>query len=134
MQFGAGKDLACMSFSQPVVSEGKYSKRGDAFIFVTHRPGSNERDRVSVETGYTYKAGSTALLRVGDRVLKLSTRDSTAWLDSSIDAKRLIRAMRAGQEATVSGTSSRGTKTTDRYSLLGFSAAYSAISKACATK
>ena len=134
VQFGASKDLACMAFSQPKHSAGKYTKRGEAFFFVTHRPGTRERDRVSVETGYTYKKGSAVLVRIGKLELQLSTGDSTAWLDSGADAKSLIQAMRAGREMTVTGTSSRGNKTEDRYSLYGFGAAYRAISKSCAKK
>jgi hypothetical protein len=36
-----------------------------------------------------------------------------------------------GAAMVVVGTSERGTKTTDTYSLKGFTAAYGAISKAC---
>ncbi|MDX1424550.1 MAG: invasion associated locus B family protein, partial [Kiloniellales bacterium] len=43
----------------------------------------------------------------------------------------IVKAMRAGSSMVVKGTSSRGTVTTDTYSLLGFSKAYAAISKAC---
>jgi len=39
--------------------------------------------------------------------------------------------MRAGLTMVVKGTSSRGTLTTDTYSLRGFTAAYDAMQKAC---
>ena len=39
--------------------------------------------------------------------------------------------MKAGKQLIVRGTSSRGTATTDTYSLAGFSAALAAIDKAC---
>jgi len=39
--------------------------------------------------------------------------------------------MRRGGTLVVKGTSSRGTDTTDRYSLMGFTAAHNAISQAC---
>ena len=39
-----------------------------------------------------------------------------------------------GARLVVKGTSSRGTKTTDTYSLKGFSAAFKAIGKACKVK
>ena len=131
MGFGSGKDRACMAFSQPVKSEGSYSKRGDAFLFVTHRPAAGERGRVSLDTGYTYQAGSKAKLTLGDLVLELRTGASTAWLDSDAQTKRLLAAMRAGRHLVVEGISSRGTRTVDRYSLYGFSAAYKAMDKAC---
>ncbi len=39
--------------------------------------------------------------------------------------------MKAGSNLVVKASSSRGTDTTDTYSLSGFTAAYNAISKAC---
>ena len=131
MRFGSGEDRACMAFSQPVKSEGNYSKRGDAFLFVTHRPAAGERGRVSLDTGYTYRAGSKATLTVGDMALELRTDGSTAWLDDDARTRRLLSAMRAGRDLVVEGTSSRGTRTVDHYSLYGFSAAYAAMGKAC---
>ena len=129
MRFGGGDDLACMAFSQPVKSEGDYTRRGDAFVFVTRRPGDREAARVSVEAGYTYASGSSVRVAVGDLEESLRTEGSTAWLDG--DSARLINAMRAGRELVVSGTSSRGTETVDRYSLYGFTAAHAATAKAC---
>jgi Invasion associated locus B (IalB) protein len=39
--------------------------------------------------------------------------------------------LKAGKQMIVRGTSSRGTETTDTYSLSGFTAALAAIDKAC---
>ena len=50
-----------------------------------------------------------------------------------LDAK-LVRAMRRGKKLMIRGVSQRGTKTTDRFSLTGFTAAHKAISKACKAK
>ena len=50
--------------------------------------------------------------------------------DSSTD-KKLVDAMKRGQRMIVEGTSSRGTKTKDTYSLACFSNAYKAISAKC---
>lgn len=131
MRFGSGAARACMAFSQPLSSEGAYSQRGEAFVFVTHRPGAKERGRISVETGYPFKPGSEVTLSVGDVTVTLATRASTAWLEDEGAAGALIQAMRRGREFIVRGTSNRGTETRDRYSLYGFSAANDAIDKAC---
>lgn len=53
---------------------------------------------------------------------------------NSEEDRKLVKAMKAGSKMVVVGYSSRGTKTTDTYSLSGFTAAYNAISKACNTK
>ena len=44
---------------------------------------------------------------------------------------KLLAAMKRGNTMIVTGTSSRGTLTTDRYSLSGITAAIEAIGKAC---
>ena len=131
MQFGAGEEQACMAFSQPTSSEGNYTKRGDAFVFVTNRPAAGERGRVSLDTGYIYQPGSSVTVTVDTLALELRTDGSTAWLDDDKETSRLLAAMRSGRELVVEGISNRGTRTVDRYSLYGFTAAYRAIDKAC---
>jgi len=131
MRFGDGDDRACMAFSQPVKSEGDYSKRGQAFVFVTHRPAAGERSRVSLETGYPFEPGSKVRVEVDQLALAFRTEGSTAWLDDPEQTRRLVAAMRAGRELVVRGTSTRGTRTVDRYSLYGFTAAHEAIDRAC---
>ena len=46
----------------------------------------------------------------------------------------IIKAMRAGNTLVVKGTSSRGTLTTDTYSLKGFTAVHNALNKACGVR
>ena len=60
--------------------------------------------------------------------------DDSAWASTSEGDQKLIKAMKAGSTMVVVGYSSRDTKTTDTYSLSGFTAAYNAISKACSVK
>jgi hypothetical protein len=43
----------------------------------------------------------------------------------------MIAAMKRGSSMTIVGTSSRGTKTTDKYSLSGFTKTKSVIDKTC---
>ena len=43
----------------------------------------------------------------------------------------MVNAMAKGSKMVVKGTSSRGTPTTDTYSLMGFMAARRAITQAC---
>ena len=48
-----------------------------------------------------------------------------------LNPAKLVRAMKSGNRMVVYGTSSRGTKTTDTYSLSGFTAMKKRIDKAC---
>ena len=124
----------CYIGSAPTKSAGKYKKRGDIYILVTHRPAEKKTGVVSIATGYTYKQGSEAVLAVGGAAFRLFTDRDTAWADDAKTDRALVRAMQAGLNMVVRGTSGKGTKTTDTYSLKGFSAAYRAIGVACGVK
>ena len=62
------------------------------------------------------------------------TDGDTAWNRGPLDDTKMVKAMRAGIKMTVKGTSSRGTKTTDVFSLKGFSKAYAMMNKKCGIK
>jgi len=121
----------CMMWSQPEKAEGDYKQRGEIFVFVTHRPGDGEMNKLSFEAGYTFKESSDVRVTIDGQAFTLSTDGSTAWSHDSKDDARMVKAMRAGSTMIAEGTSGRGTKTRDTYSLGGFTAAHNAISKAC---
>ena len=121
---------SCMLWSQPEKSTGDYTRRGEVFMFVTHRPAESSFDKVSYETGYTYRKDSEVTVQIGNEQFKLFTDGTTAWTFSKTDDQALVKAMRAGSKMTVKGVSSRGTLTEDEFSLLGFSAAHRAIGEA----
>ena len=129
-----GANKVCFVATAPAKSEGKYTKRGDVFLLVTHRPAEKATGVVSIQTGYTYKARSDAAARIGTQTFRLFTDGENAWARDDATDRALIQAMRKGANMVVTGTSSRGTRTTDTYSLSGFSAAYRAASKACGVK
>jgi len=57
--------------------------------------------------------------------------DEAAWLASMNDESAFVEALKKGSKLVVTGTSTRGTKTTDTYSLAGITQAMGAIDKAC---
>jgi len=130
-QFTESGNKACYMASQPKKSEGEYKKRGDVYAIVTHRPSEKLRDEVSVLAGYAYKEGSTVKVTIGDQSFELFTQGDGAWTKDKKSDEALVKAMIKGRSMVVTGTSSRGTDTTDTYSLEGFTKAYEAIGKAC---
>ena len=134
MSFAEDDKTVCMMWSQPEKAEGNYKKRGEIFVFITHRPGDREMNKVSFETGYTFKESSIVRVTVDGRAFKLYTDGSTAWSYDAKDDSRMVKSMRAGRTMIMEGTSGRGTKTRDTYSLSGFSAAHNSINKACKPK
>ena len=130
-QFSEDGNPACYMSSEPTKATGNYKKRGDVFAIVTHRPAEKRIGEVSIIAGYSYKKDSAVAVAIGKQGFELFTQDDGAWaLDAATD-KKLVQAMRRGNRMVVKGTSSRGTLTTDTYSLKGFTKAYRAIGKAC---
>ena len=124
-------ETVCYMASTPKQAEGDYTSRGDIFAIVTHRPASNRVGEVSINAGYTYKKESSVRLKIGSKSWDLFTDGTSAWAPTAQEDKAIVKAMRAGSSMTVKGTSSRGTLTTDTYSLLGFSKTLGDIDKAC---
>lgn len=117
--------------ARPKKGEGEYKRRGDAFAMITHRPADGTKDVFSYITGYTYKPGSEVTLQIDNQTFKLFTQDETAWaLDSETDSK-IASALRNGSKMTVSGISSRNTKTKDHFGLSGSGKAYDKITQEC---
>ena len=132
--YGEKGGKVCYMAGTPVKETGKYKRRGDVFVLVTNRTAGKSRRVVSFAAGYTYKKNSETKIRIGGNKFKLFTDGNKAWAYDDVGDKKLIAAMQRGRAMIVSGTSSRGTVTTDTYSLTGFSAAVKAIDKACGFK
>ncbi len=125
-----GKPI-CFMASEPTKAEGNYSKRGEIHAMVTHRPGENRVDEVSIQAGYPYKEGAPVEVQIGTLKLRLFTEGESAWTVDKDTDKKLVQAMIKGSTMVVQGTSERGTNTKDTYSLSGFTRAYQAIRQAC---
>ncbi len=121
----------CYMATIPKKDEGNYTRRGDIFGIVTHRPAENTRNEVSFVIGYTFKKDSTAELTIGDRKWKLFTDANGAFAADTETDKAIVQAMVKGTSMALRGTSIRGTATKDTYSLIGFTKAHKAIDTAC---
>lgn len=121
----------CFMASSPRSAKGNYTSRGDIFALITHRTSDKSKDVVSFVAGYTFKNGSDVTVTIDGKKHTLFTNDDTAWASDDALDKRMAAAIRNGNRMVVKGRSSRGTLTTDTYSLKGSTAAYNAITKAC---
>ena len=128
---GEGKNLACMAVSKPKKAKGNYKKRGDVFAVITHLPGQDKWNEFSIVAGYNYKPESNPDVVIGDYKVQLFTSGSRAWSFSPSDDEKIIKSLKSSMRMTVVGTSSRGTITTDTYSLVGFTKAYQKITEVC---
>ncbi len=126
-----GDDLICFAISMPMTMEPKNLNRAEARIFVTFRTKDNIRDEVSVTVGYPYKKNIPVDVSIGSNNFKFSSSEKFAWLPGKNDEIKIVRQMKRGNQAKVIGISARGNKTTDTYSLLGFTDAYNSAKNQC---
>ena len=132
---GTGSDMTCYALSAPRATEPKNAKRSAIFLMVSDWPGRRIKAEPEVVPGYQYKAGVPVTVEIGgDKFAFFSRNDGqagSAWLQNLNDGNALMDALNHGVSAVAIGTSARGTKTVDTYSLAGFGDALAKIHAAC---
>ena len=119
----------CYIASVPTKKEGNYTKRGKAYVLVTHVNGN--QDEISVSSGYPYKEGHDVALQFGQTKHALFTKDEIAWAYDAAADKAIVKEMIRGNELVVRGTSWKGTFSKDTYSLSGFTDAHRKMKQLC---
>ena len=105
-------------------------KRGDFYVLVYKNIG-NPETVVQIEAGYNYKVPSDITVNIDKGDYKFYTTEdvpTAAWTEED---SKVIFAMKKGLELKVTGESSRGTITNDKYTLNGFTAAYNKLIEEC---
>lgn len=128
-----GGKKVCFALAKPESSktDPPNRPRDQAWLFVSTRPAEKVKEEVSVIFGYPLKADSDAMVEVGSTDFAMYTQNDGAWVKNAAEEARLVDAMRKGAEITVRGVSTRGTKTTDVYSLKGVTQALERAAQEC---
>lgn len=127
----ADGEKTCYMISVPKDTSPKNVRRGEIYAIITHWPEAQIKSQVNVVVGYPFRDNSTATASVDGRGFKMFTQGERAWSYDDKQDRDMVAAMKRGARMVVKGTSSRGTNTTDVYSLSGFTAAHNAITQAC---
>lgn len=106
-------------------------RRGEILLMVFYRPGESVSGQVAFTGGYPFASGSTADLTIAGTKFQLFTEGEWAWPATPQDDAKIVAAMKRGADATVVARSGRGTRTEDKFSLLGFTAAVEEAAKRC---
>ena len=125
----AGK--VCYIASEPLESKPEVAARGQAWVLVTHRAGADITDEVGIIAGYDYQVGTPVTAIIDTKKYDLFTKADGAWLRTPEEEAKMVFAMKKGKRMTIVGSTRNGITTTDKYSLLGFTAAHREISKVC---
>jgi len=127
-----GKKI-CFAIAKPAASEttppGR--PRNPSYMFISSRPADKVSNEVSIIIGYPFKPSSDATLEVGSTTYTLYTQQDGAWIKNAPEEAKLIEAMRGGQSAIVKGMSSKGTHSTDTFSLKGLAQALDRTGQDC---
>lgn len=140
-QFGAwgaytasphGKKV-CFALAKPSSSKTNPPNRprDPAFAFVSTRPAEKVTNEVSITVGYPLKPGSDGSLQVGSASYAMYSQGDGLWIKNAAEEEKMVEAMRKGADMTVKGTSSRGTESTDVFSLKGLSQALDRVAQEC---
>ena len=121
----------CFAQSIPVVRAPKKLKRDPSRLFVSFRPAENIKNEVSVTNGYEFKLKAPVIAKSGKKSYDLFSKGRFAWVVENEDGTKLIKTMKKASRLMIIGNTSKGDQTTDHYSMMGFTKAYSAAKKSC---
>ncbi|MGN6283612.1 MAG: invasion associated locus B family protein [Afipia sp.] len=140
-QFGAwgayvaapsGKKV-CFVLSKPTSSKTNPPNRprDPAYAFISTRPAEKVVNEVSVMMGYPLKPGSDPTMEIGGAKFEMYAQGDGIWIKNAAEENRLVDALRKGADVTVKGESTRGTDTTDVFSLKGLTQALDKLGQEC---
>ena len=121
----------CFAQSIPVVKAPKKFKRDPSRLSVSFRPSEKITNEISVTNGYEFKLKAPVAAKSGKKTYDLFSKGRFAWVVDNNDEKKLISTMKKASRLMIIGNSEKGTQTTDHYSMMGFTKAYSAAKKSC---
>lgn len=101
------------------------------YLYLTHRPAESVKNELNVVAGFTFAPDTPATASVGGQAFQLFTEKDAAWLLDPAQGDNLAGAIRAGSSLVVEGTSDKGIKITQTFSLSGATAASRAVDGNC---
>ena len=122
------EDNYCYIGSFPLTEEGDYTQRGATYTLV-YRINKNAEKIVQITAGYNYDENKPVNINIDQTTFEFFSKEDSAWTKNQDE--EVIYAMQKGLNMIVQGYSSRGTLTTDTYSLNGFTTALNKLSKDC---
>lgn len=128
---GQRKRHLCFASSKPKESKGGNRNRGEPEALITHHPGARVKDEIAFISGYLFRKGTQAEVKIGGHTFQLRVVRDGAMPGRKETAEKMLAAMKEGKTMVITGVTAWNKETTDTYSLIGFAEAYEAIGKAC---
>ena len=124
------KGKICLAQTVPTKRAPAAIKRDKSKLFVTFRPSDEIKDEVSLTSGHDYKTSSVTASS-GKRKYSFFSQKDFAWLLDDQEERKFIQLMKKATDIIVKARTTKGTETTDHYSMMGFTKAYNTAKKAC---
>lgn len=125
----------CYALTKPTASDPKSAKRDSVYLLVNDWPKRKVKGEVQIVPGYAYKDDTPVMVSIGKLTVEFFSKNDgasgSAWVKDPEDERRLLDAMRTGSKLTVAGTSKKGLKTKDTYSMAGFGTVLDKIHSTC---
>ena len=121
----------CFAATQPKIKEPAAANRSRVVLYVSAWPKDGVKSEVSIKFGYPVNQNTPVTATVDDTAFKLFADEDRGYVADGAEEAKLVDAMKAGTRMVVKAQSTRGTETTDTYSLNGFGKALDAIASAC---
>jgi invasion protein IalB len=131
-----GGRKVCFALSKPTSQQDNPPNRRTAsnavYLFVSSRPDEKVTNEISLlVTGYAFKANTEATMTIGGGGFPMYTQNDGAWVKNAAEEARLVEAMRKSPDAVIKAQTSKGTQTTDTFSLKGISQALDRAAQEC---
>ncbi len=117
----------CFALSKPTEVTPSPDDFTEAWLYLTNRPGEGVRNELNLVAGFTFAPDTPATASVSGQTFELFTDKDAAWLLDPSQADNLAGALRAGSSVVIEGTSDKGIRITETFSLSGATAASRAI-------
>lgn len=147
----SGKSKICYLLSEPKSRDPDDAKLAKAYAFISERPAEHVRNEISFVMGFDVAAGGEVkekkherrgrkseaeaafapTVAIGDSDFDLAPKGSDLWIKNPAEEGKVIDEMRKGSNLVIKAASRKGHKTTDTYSLSGFSQAIDKALKDC---
>lgn len=123
----------CFVIAKPSTSgiTPKGRSRGQAYLFISSRPGDNVKNEISFISGYPFQRDTDATAEIGTTRYSMYTERDGAWIRNVAEEARVVDAMRKGAEITIKGTTTRYATATDQFSLRGLTQAMDRAQQEC---
>lgn len=117
----------CFALSKPTEVTPSPDDFTEAWLYLTNRPSESVRNELNLVAGFTFAPDTTATATVSGQSFELFTDKDAAWLLDPNQNDNLAGALRAGSSVVIEGTSDKGIRITETFSLSGATAASRAI-------